>query len=728
MIDYGRRQPLVPLAVAFMAGLFTASAVRPSLALVVTGTAALLFVTWLTRWDCGWLGVFFALGLLRLTLVENPPATDLKYRISNSSWRGYFRGVVEQIDVIPGRKPRLKCRVFQLDHWETTGRILLRWPKGDFVPQLGDTVEGAVELRPPRPAAFPGDFNEVRWLEREGIGAVGRPLNREGLVVIPASSGNSARWSNTARRMLQAALLRYVVAPEGEVLSALLLGLRREVDPQIVTDFRRTGTLHVLAVSGLHVGFVTLIFMVIAGFLRLPRQVKIGFSLLGLAGYVWLVGGMPSVKRAALMAGLYLWGTVRERRAEALNFLAAAALIILLLNPKEITGLGFQLSFGAVAGLVILYPFLRNNLAPIFKRSPKPVRWFLESLLVTTAAQLGTFPFLVWNFHRLPLTGFILNPIVVPAIGLIVALGVLVLLAAPWWAWAASAWGTLAWWIIHYTLKVIHWGAALEGAVLNFPREKLWLVFTVWLSLCLLWWPGVKRKGFWLLCLWLGAGNLMVWGALVQGPTRLKLHWLKFRRGAVFLVEEPEGPCTVLWAAGERDTLGWQRFLDGVRGQKADRVLFWSPRHHPLPNSIRADRALTPRNGQELGSGAGYQWSSPPVLHSGVSHTSWWINGTQTKMRAVAIAYGSTWIIWSDMNAIEDVRNWFSESSRATEVMLFRMNEPHPRLEWLGTKYTREEDCEVSEGYVKRNSTKSLEAKGWVLFASDGKGFKIINR
>jgi len=212
--------------------------------------------------------------------------------------------------------------------------------------------------------------------------------------------------------------------------TALLLGDRRGVDAALVDAFATTGTLHLLAVSGLHVGFLA---GALAFGLRLfgtGPAARAGVVAVSLAGYAAIVGGRPSVVRATLMIGALLGAHVDGRRIDPWQAWGLAALGILAVRPEDVFGLGFALSFSAVAGLLALARFLEAWLVPRGSGAGVGVARLLGGgVVATTAASAGTLIVQAAAFGWVAPIGFVVNPVVVPAVGAALPLAWVALLA-----------------------------------------------------------------------------------------------------------------------------------------------------------------------------------------------------------------------------------------------------------------------------------------------------------
>jgi competence protein ComEC len=211
------------------------------------------------------------------------------------------------------------------------------------------------------------------------------------------------------------------------LVKALVLGQRDELDSEQKTAFARSGTVHVLAVSGMHVGIIYLILSMpfkLLGERRSVRIVRGLFVLIGLWTYAGITGGAPSIVRAALMFSLLTVADMFRYRTDGLNSLAAAMFFLLIYDPSDLWNIGFQLSFLAVLGIVVLY----QPLASLWVPRSKILRLFWSLAVVSIAAQAFTTPVSIYYFKAFPILFLPANLIVVLAATLAVYLSVAMLL------------------------------------------------------------------------------------------------------------------------------------------------------------------------------------------------------------------------------------------------------------------------------------------------------------
>src|SRR6476646_3475368 len=205
--------------------------------------------------------------------------------------------------------------------------------------------------------------------------------------------------------------------PEREAALArgFVLGEDDEVDAQTEEDFRRAGLSHLLAVSGQNVTLLALLAMPLLGAFGVPLRERLVWVLALIAVYVPVAGAGPSIQRAGVMGALGLLATLGGRRASRLYTLAVAALVTLAIDPGVATDVGWQLSFAAVLGILLLAAPLRERLESSLGRG----RWrraLAEGLAVTVAATLATAPLIAFHFETLSTTTLAANVLALPAV------------------------------------------------------------------------------------------------------------------------------------------------------------------------------------------------------------------------------------------------------------------------------------------------------------------------
>lgn len=270
-----------------------------------------------------------------------------------------------------------------------SGQVLVRAP-GRLRLYRGQQarVEGGLS-----PAASAGEAAFVSRARAVQSGPIGGPLVRR-----------RAAWLAAVEQAVGR------LDPEvSALLGALLLGSRSDVSPSVHALFQASGTLHLLALSGLHVG---ILYAALWGLLRvLPwRGLRRLVALAGVAGYVFLIGTRPSLLRAAVMLLAGATGAALDREADPLNLLSLAAAAVLLLDPWRCADLGCQLSFLSLAGICVVSPVLARLLARWLPG------WLGVPLAVSVGAQVATLPLLAAQFGVLAPAGFLASALLIPVV------------------------------------------------------------------------------------------------------------------------------------------------------------------------------------------------------------------------------------------------------------------------------------------------------------------------
>jgi competence protein ComEC len=378
----------------------------------------------------------------------------------------------------------LQLQRFQdADGWhEVQGRARLSVHADDLPFLPGDRVR-IERLRLHRVRGFrnPGSFDFQRFMQRRGIYVIGGMSNPERVRLQQRLEGFSlARTLVQWRRRLQALVHTSLPSPYAAVLLGMVVGHRGALPATIEEHFRIAGTAHLLVVSGLHVGFVTM--AVLFGlraclrFLRswLPRTWLPGWRPTPVAAlccipavllYCSVVGWKVSTLRAALMVGSCILALVFDRSRLLMHALGLAAALILLLDPDALFALDFQLSFMAVAAIALVSQRLLRQ-----PDHPGLVRRWGQRLRAATAASsaayLATLPFIVGAFHTLPTYGIVANILIMPLASALVPAGVVALsLAALWPALTPVVFAPL--------LPLLTWTLGLMQTIAALPHAQI---------------------------------------------------------------------------------------------------------------------------------------------------------------------------------------------------------------------------------------------------------------
>lgn len=274
----------------------------------------------------------------------------------------------------------------------------------------------------------PAEFNYKLWLQHQQI-YFQSFVNHDQYQLIAINRGNPIiAYALQLRKKLVEKFQKYMHSPDAiAVASTLILGYRADLSQDVLQSYSKTGTMHVLSVSGMHVALVYIVIDVLLQFLNRKRsgillKALISVSLIWI--YALITGFSPAVCRAAIMITFVIVGKTYNKHISMLNILLVSAFLLLLYNPFFITDVGFQLSYLAVVGLIILQPIIENWIN--FKHQYIRKLWSLLS--VSLAAQLITFPVSIFYFHQFPVYFLISNLFIVLPSMLIMYIGIVFLL------------------------------------------------------------------------------------------------------------------------------------------------------------------------------------------------------------------------------------------------------------------------------------------------------------
>jgi competence protein ComEC len=382
------------------------------------------------------LALLLLLGVWRGDTVASPPSP-----FENLSLAGQTGAEVTLEGQISGYPELSGSRVrFPLDLKEVftdsgaaslEGRILVyARPSDDLVGRrsppyfnYGDQVTVTGNLSLPEPF---GGFDYPAYLAGQGITGI---MNA-GSTIVTGETGGWRHWPYSLRSRLSDSIQDTVPYPQSALGQALLLGLKSDLPPEMVQDFRSTGTSHLLAISGLHVGVLVVMFLAGSSWLLGRRGwYFLAVPLIAVWTYALVTGLPPSVVRAAMMGSVYLVAIGLGRPGSILPALAFSAGVMTAVSPEIIQRVSFQLSFAAMAGIAFTQPFI-----PRWAPAPSGpghtwwepwayslVRAPLIALIISWFAMLATWPLLAFNFREVALPGIIVTVLALPAMPFIMA-------------------------------------------------------------------------------------------------------------------------------------------------------------------------------------------------------------------------------------------------------------------------------------------------------------------
>ncbi len=378
---------------------------------------------------------------------------------------------------------RYIATIQHIDSSYATGKLLLSNNHVDSMPslQVDDELLSTAQLSKISLPLNPYQFNYKKYLGQLGIYHQIK-LTSDNYITKGKESKTIYGIAATARNHIIKKLEYQGFEPEElGVIQALLLGQRNDISKETYDNYKNAGAVHILALSGLHIGILLLVLQFLLRPLEyLPQGKKISLLLtvLLLWGFALLAGLSASIVRACTMFSFVAYALYLNRPSNTFNILALSMFFILLfINPNLLFQVGFQMSYAAVLAIVWIYPLLQKFWYPKLK----PLRYIWQLLSVSVAAQLGVLPISLFYFHQFPGLFFISNLLIIPALGFILGTGILVIILSL----IDQLPSRLAWFyneIISYMNAVVAWVARQENFIfkhISFDGKQLLLAFLV---------------------------------------------------------------------------------------------------------------------------------------------------------------------------------------------------------------------------------------------------------
>jgi competence protein ComEC len=305
-----------------------------------------------------------------------------------------------------------------------------------------------------------------------------RPERPSLLLMLGIAAVVAAALAHTGeiRARAEAALGRGMPAREAELARGFVLGEDEGIDKRTTEDFRRAGLSHLLAVSGQNVALLALLAMPVLAALGMPLRVRLVWVLGLIAVYVPLAGAGPSIQRAGVMGALALFATLAGRRASRLYALVVAAVVTVAIDPGVAADVGWQLSFAAVLGILLLAAPLRSAIAGWVGASSSVPRTLVEGAALTISATLATAPLIAFHFGELSTVTLLANLLALPAVAPAMWLGMLAAAAGQAPGFPVEALNALDAPLLAYIAQVAAWCAAPSWASLHVSLSPTGLV------------------------------------------------------------------------------------------------------------------------------------------------------------------------------------------------------------------------------------------------------------
>ena len=349
-----------------------------------------------------------------------------------------------------------------------TGKVMAYFPKSDtaFSLHYGDLIAIPAPIREVTPPLNPEEFDYRAYLMHKGI--TGQTYLKEGdWLDLQTNNANPVyAFSYRFRDVLLASLQRSGLDnDEFGVAAAILLGYDDKLADEVRKNYVAAGSMHILCVSGMHVGIIFLIASFLLGFLnrkKWQKTLKHVILLVLIWLYALIAGLSPSILRASLMITFVIVGEMIGRKGFVINSIAASAFVLLCINPYNLFEIGFQLSYAAVIGIVVLQRPIYNLIYvknKLFDRA-----W--EITAVALAAQMATIPFTLFYFHQFTSYFWLSNLFMTPISFLVIISG-MVLLLVSWIPYVNVLVGYLVWGAVYVMNAFVSWVESLPFSIIK---------------------------------------------------------------------------------------------------------------------------------------------------------------------------------------------------------------------------------------------------------------------
>ncbi|WP_395074872.1 ComEC/Rec2 family competence protein [Flavobacterium sp.] len=376
--------------------------------------------------------LFFSIGIFA-SLINDDRLKSNHYANSESNF-----GINHPIEVVIHEKLknsvsnyRYIAKVVEINHKISSGKILLNFKKTSNFKEfsVGAKLKIVDQLVKNFKPNNPNQFDYGRYLETKGVyGQVFTDASKVKIYPIVDTS----IWvyaSNFRNKIIDNLSKNGFKKEELAVVVALILGQQQDISKEILRDYQYAGAVHILSVSGLHVGFILLFITFLLK--PLPKNewgnlIRLIIVFIALWAFALIAGLAPSVVRSATMFSFLAVGMFLNRETNMFHTLLVSLFLILLFEPLFLFDIGFQLSYIALFFILWLQPMLKSVWSP----KNIVIVYFWDILTVSIAAQIGAMPLSIYYFHQFPGLFFITNLVLIPCLSVVMALGVLMMVLA----------------------------------------------------------------------------------------------------------------------------------------------------------------------------------------------------------------------------------------------------------------------------------------------------------
>jgi len=373
--------------------------------------------------------LFVLLGVGRMTLNKEVDfKTHYTHHLKNTN------SLVLEVNKVlkPSKKyTKYEVLVTQIDSQKTNGKLLFYLKKDSTQTDLkiGQFLFTDAAIRALPKPQNPYQFNYKAYLENRHIY---RQIYTDKSAIILLDKRKKSLYSyaqDFRTKIIKTFVKKGLKGDELAVVEALLLGEKQDISTSLRQDYTNAGAVHILAISGLHIGIIMFLLSWVLKpleYFKNGKNHKLIIIILFLWIYALIAGLSPSIIRATTMFTALSISLFSKRKTDVYNILALSAFVLLLINPRYLFDVGFQMSYLAVLAIVAIQP----KLVLLWHPQYKVMRYFWQLLCVSTAAQIGVVPLSLYYFHQFPGLFFLTNLVVIPLLGLVLGFGLLLVFLA----------------------------------------------------------------------------------------------------------------------------------------------------------------------------------------------------------------------------------------------------------------------------------------------------------
>jgi len=346
--------------------------------------------------------------------------------------------------------------------------------------KYGDVIDGVGKLiNTPKPL-FPGNFDYSLYLSRQNIYTM---FYLSDVGILDNKPNIIKKFAIASKNHISQQVEKFFKQPYSSILQAMLTGDKVSLEPETKDKFINTGLIHLLVVSGLHIGFCVAIFIFFFKLFKLPLKYVYLLTIPAIFFYVLITGANPPAVRAAIMASCILIALILNREPLIYNAIALSALIILLINPQDLFTASFQMSFLATLAIIYLYPKINNIFGNIKNKILKSL-WAVTT--VTLSAQIALIPLLLFYFGKISIISMLANVLIVPVIGFVVGLSYLFYLSTFISGYLASFFSVLLTVILKIILFIINFFSDLKYSIVETSKPDIFEILVYYVSIILM--------------------------------------------------------------------------------------------------------------------------------------------------------------------------------------------------------------------------------------------------